>query len=459
MVLCLIALVTMAAVAFFSRATDDAAEEGVRAQQVQVTQVCETGVDHALAGVLSQIPSNSIPFTNGAGAVTYFPSSSSAALPTRALAQGSMASDGNFDNLLIQSIRQADHAASADVTSLRSRNGRSIDAVRWSKPLLLPSGFSSNNQLPCWVYVNRDGSLTNIPTASTVGRFAYNIYDLGGLLDANVAGYHSTVPISDMRILKGTVAGADLTRLPGVTPGAVDALVAFRNPKATNSNYASCVVSSSLRGFLSPVASNATTGTFTNNFFATRQDLIRYAQYQNTPLTNALPYLTHFTRELARPSLSNNGLNNMATRCDLSLLLSPALLGLSGNYPNFSYAAALSPTNASSLPDLFQTLRSAVSYVCSWETNGPTNVFSSVAWTTNTDLKAIAIGANIIDQFTTNSTPIRITYNSNTVSGKKQLPYVSKFFLFITRSSRPRATGTITITRTPTTTLVAAPTG
>ena len=429
MVLCLIALVTTAAVAFFSRATDDAAEEGVRAQQLQVTQVCETGVDHALAGVLSQIPGNSVPFADGSGSVTYLPASPSYALPARALAQGAMASDGNFDNLLVQSIRQADQAASADATSVPSRNGRSVDPVRWGKPQLLASGFTSTNQLPCWVYVNRDGSLTNAPTASTVGRFAYNVYDLGGLLDANVAGYPTTVPVSDMRILKGTVAGADLTQLPGVTRAAVDALVAFRNPLATNGNYASCVVAGASRGFLSPVASNATTGGFTNNFFTTRQDLIRYAQYQNTPLTNALPYLTHFTRELARPSLTNGGLNNMTARCDLSRLTSPALLGLSGNFPNLSHGAALSPANTSAAPDLFQTLRSSISYVYSWETNAPTNVFSTVSWPTNTDLKAVAIGANIIDQFTTNSTPVRITYNADTVAGKKQLPYVSRVFL------------------------------
>lgn len=435
MILCLIALVTTAAVAFFGRASTNSVEENVRVTQAGVRQICESGVDHALAGMISWMASNSTPVINDFGVASYFPTNSSLMPPPRFLAQGTMVSDTNFANLTLQSVAAWDAYASSNSSGVASKNGRKISTESWSKPCLLPSGFSSVDQLPCWIYFNKDGSLSASPSTNTIGRFAYNAYDLGGLLDANVAGYPASVGIAQIPLLKGILAGADLTCLPGVTASDVAALISFRNPQATNlTAYTNYLAGAAATGFLNPVTTNASGGgVVTNAFFASRQDLIRYAQSQNTALTNALPYLTHFSRELARPSLPANGLLNMTSRYDLSRVSNVLATGLSGNTPTYSYAGSLASNVTTTNPDLFQVLRAGISYTNSWETNGPTNVFSDVSWPTNANLKAVALGADIIDQFTTNSAPIRITYGSdtetNTVAGKKQKPYVSRVFL------------------------------
>ena len=434
--LSLIVLVTFASVAFFTRTASNSSIENERVGQIYTQQISESGVDHVLSLLLSEIRDNSVTVTNGAS-LNFFPSSNAAAVPSRSLAQASMLTNASFANLVRQSVEgTADPYVSTHSSGVPSRGGRVVDTNRWNAPCLVTGGFATN-QLSSWIYVNRDGTITNVPSTNAVGRFAYNAYDVGGLLDANSAGAPSASTVAQMAVLKGTQAGADLTRISGVTSAVVDALISFRNPQATNAiAYADYVPGAAASGYLDAVVTNASgSGVTTNAFFASRQDLIRYAQNQNKSLTNALPYLTHFSRELARPSLTNNGLLAMTSRYDLSRLSAPTNIGLRGSAPTYTYTNQLSKNLGSPNPDLFQVLNSAVSYTNSWETNGPTNAFSpnSSGWTTNANLKAIAIGANLIDQFNGTTNPIRITYTnaqgSFTVAGKKQLPAVMQVFL------------------------------
>lgn len=436
--LTLIVLVTFASVAFFSRTAANSSIENARVGQIYTEQISESGVDHVLSLFLSEITGNSILVSNGSSP-NYLPASNAAMVPSRSVCQASMLTDTNFANLIRQSVAgAADSAVSTHSSGTPSRDGRVVDTNRWTAPYLITGGFGSTNQLPSWIYVNRDGTITDVPSANAIGRFAYNAYDIGGLLDANAAGAPSGSSSSQMSVLKGTQAGADLTRIAGMSQAAVDSLVAFRNPQSTNATaYADYVPGAAAKGYLEAVVTNASgTGTTTNVFFASRQDLIRYAQNQNTAVTNALPYLTHFSRELARPSLTNNGLLAMTTRYDLSRVATPTNVGLSGSAPTYTYANPLPANLSVTNPDLFQILGAAVSYTNSWETNGPTNAFaqsSSVAWATNANLKAVAIGANVIDQFNGTTSPIRITYTNSlgsfTMAGKKQLPAVMQVFL------------------------------
>jgi len=436
--LSLIVLVTFASVAFFSRTTSNSAIESARVGQIYTEQISESGADHVIALFLSEISSNSVTVTN-VTSLNYYPYSNAAMVPSRSMAQAAMLTNTAFANLVRQSVSgTADPAVSTHSSGAPSRDGRVVDTNRWNVPYLVTGGFASTNQLPSWIYVNRDGSISSVPSTNAVGRFAYNSYDLGGLLDANAAGAPSGSTASQMAVLKGTEAGADLTQISGVTSAAVDALISFRNPQNTNPTaYADYVPGAAANGYLSAVATNASgSGVTTNAFFASRQDLIRYAQNQNTVLTNALPYLTHFTRELARPSITNNGLLSMTSRYDLSRVTNPANVGLTGSAPTYTYTNALSNNLSSTNPDIFQVLSAAVSYTNSWETNGPTNAFSpssAAGWATNANLKAVAIGANLVDQFNGTTSPIRITYTNSvgsfTVVGKKQLPAVMQVFL------------------------------
>ena len=439
--LALIALVTFASVAFFSRSATNSAIENLRASQVTTSQIAESGVDHILSRFLGEVVTNSQVVRQN-GTDFYFPSNPVAMVPAR-LVSAAILSNSAMNNLIRQSVSGADPVASTHSSGVASRDGRVVDANRWSTPKLLGATLSSTNQLPNWVYVNKDGTLTATPSTNAVGRFSYNAYDVGGLLDANVAGYPSSITASDLMMIKGTQAGADLTRISGVAQADVNALISFRNPQCTNgSGYADYVAGAAGRGFLDSVVTGVSGSvTTTNTLFASRQDLIRYAQTQNTALTNALPYLTHFSREQASPSITNNGLLTMSRRYDLSQLArltNPSVAtsnNLSGAFPSFtrSTTPSLSGTITNATPDLFTVLRAGISYTNSWETNGPTNLFSGSSWTTNLNLKAVALGADIIDRITTNSTPVRITYGdatgTNTVAGKKQLPYISAVYI------------------------------
>ena len=129
-------------------------------------------------------------------------------------------------------------------TATPALNGRFVSPARWNKPLLMqaksvtdntpiaPDGISATSfPSPDWILVAKDGSdthLLNQPPPSTgttaiVGRYAYIIYNEGGLLDANVAGYPSFVTntalptsspaITDQTTYKGALSYADLTQL------------------------------------------------------------------------------------------------------------------------------------------------------------------------------------------------------------------------------------------------------
>lgn len=303
--LAIIVLVTIAVLAFFSHVLSERQVESSRTNHSEAEILSRSAQDYVTGIFLREItdPSNS---SNSAalGTSIYLPLSPTNIVARRAVSASINSSDTNFFNLVRQSIPSADTNASAHNTAEAARNGRLLTASRWNSPCLLGSGgFTQTNQLPNWIYVTRDGGITNTPSADVIGRFAYDVYDIGGLLDVCAAGYPSSV--ANVASLKSTVAGADLTQLPGVTSTAADALITLRNQLSspTTAAYTAAATTLAQKGFLPLVATNATSGvTYTNNAPMSRQDLLRYVRLQNPALTNALPYLTHFSRSLSSPS-------------------------------------------------------------------------------------------------------------------------------------------------------------
>lgn len=205
-------------------------------------------------------------------------------------------------------------------TAVVSRNGRFINTNRWNKPQL--GKFPSTATLPYWILITRSGltnaagiapSFNNPPSGATlnnssatnlnyvIGRVAYAIYDEGSLLDITVAGHPTTLTISDLNQIKGTLAAADLTRIkdsggnPLIDP---DKLIAWRNPTTgINTNtFMRYVTGVAVTNSWRKVAPGDTT-------FLTRQDLIKAAQSGQAGInTNALPYLATFTREKNIPT-------------------------------------------------------------------------------------------------------------------------------------------------------------
>ncbi len=308
-ILAMIVLVTIAIMAFFTHATANQQTETSRSNRTEADLLAQSAGDYVASLFVSEIVNSANSSNTAQNNVTiYFPKSPTNLMPRRALSTGVSLSDTNFFNLVRQSTPNngADINASSHGTAVSSRNGRTIAPARWNYPVLLGSaGFTATNQLPNWIYVTRNGGITATPDTNVIGRFAYNIYDISGLLNANVSGFPGNISATNILQLKTSVAGADLTLLPGLSGNstAVEQLVNFRNRGTIDSEnfYLAGVRVFLADGYTNAIASNSL-GRSTNNFFTGRQDLIRYARTQNKVFTNALPYLTHFSRSLTAPS-------------------------------------------------------------------------------------------------------------------------------------------------------------
>jgi Tfp pilus assembly protein PilX len=209
-------------------------------------------------------------------------------------------------------------------TTNADTSGRVISMARWNAPLLMPTQNPSDTNLtpvstfiaPDWIYITRTAGPSAAWNADlvpntvagalngneVVARYAYVVYDEGGLLDANASGYSPTQFSSPPR-LKISEACADLTQI-GLQDSDITALVAWRNPTNASSatKYSNYIYTPYTNAFLTP-----STG---DRMFTSRQQLIafltQYVANNNTAalarVQGALPYLTHFSRELDAPS-------------------------------------------------------------------------------------------------------------------------------------------------------------
>ncbi len=242
-------------------------------------------------------------------------------------------------------------ASAVNSTTDVSLNNRSVTPARWNRHYLIPrlnSGTAVDSTpiasftSPDWVLVTRSGPTPfpswnpaiKDPTASNpayvTGRYAYAIYDEGGLLDVNVAGFPSPSPSPPSYVQaigrKGSTAYADLTALPTSSaspaptfpPARVNQIVGWRNyastqPSGSITNNTFAFNAASAQNFINLVANNTGFLTVssappynggTDQGFATRQQLIafRTGSADIGFSQNVLQYLGTFSRELNRPS-------------------------------------------------------------------------------------------------------------------------------------------------------------
>ena len=184
----------------------------------------------------------------------------------------------------------------------------------WEAPRILPSTNSlSNSNTPTWVYLTRGGANPTAFSADmalrrgalgvanndyVMGRYAYNLYDLSGALDINAAGFPATGgPEAELAASKGSLAFADLTQLPGMSEEIVDALATWKHEWGNDDE--DYIRRAEGAGWMSLVDND--------NLFLSRQDLLRFAEQHPEALPpEALPYLTHFSRDLDAPSFRPN---------------------------------------------------------------------------------------------------------------------------------------------------------
>ena len=257
----------------------------------------QTAMDIVVAGLRQEIVANATAYTVS-GVTIYNPTAPTNTAPQRLLPSLISRTDTNFSNLQRGSFVEVDPDASTNSTATPAPNGRIVGMDRWNAPMLLGGrGFMADEQLPNWIYLNRDGKATATASTDVLGRYAYTIYDEGGLLDVNVAGYPSSVTGTNLSILKGTLAGADLSQIPGIGFANMDTFVKWRNTNSATSatEYVASVSAAATNGFLTPLPGDRS--------LLSRQDLIALTRSGTLGLTtDALPYLTTFTRTFKAPS-------------------------------------------------------------------------------------------------------------------------------------------------------------
>jgi hypothetical protein len=168
--------------------------------------------------------------------------------------------DASIPNLIRRSFSGDPTNRTSSVSSgATSANGRSISTTRWNSHYLIPRGNPGDTNInpsptptfvaPDWVLVTAQGPAAAPPASAVIGRYAFAVYDEGGLLDMTLAGYPSWSgqPIGTCDPMptpwqlnvahKGIVTMADLTALPAVSApwdqSQVDKIVGWRNYATT----------------------------------------------------------------------------------------------------------------------------------------------------------------------------------------------------------------------------------
>ena len=458
-VLAFVVLLTGVALTFFSRTASERQLAHSSYNDTSADLLARTALDTIVSDFKQEIVNGSTA-TIVNGSTVYAPSLPAYVVPLRS---------GNLTeapNLIRRSIRSdpilappgiGSRASAVNSTTDVSANGRFVTPARWNSHYLIPKQNTGTddsipidafaNATPDWVFVTDQGptvftsTVNDVPSSSVVGRYAYAVYDEGGLLDVNVAGYPtdpSADPIPTQRVgRKGSLAYADLTALPYPIPNGsgvyqVDKIVGWRNYGTTRPSgffptglfasnflidptraaaYFTSIISNT-NGFLSP--STATWNNQTDQLFVQRQELIAF----RSPIgfsVNALQYLGTFSREQNIPTwLPSLPSTSLLTRFPVSeLAVVSQTPPLSGNATEIKtyFGLQWSSTNGrwqyvegGSVPV------SAISPVGS----GQANLFQALNYLLpgNTIANILSLGACIIDQYDVDATTTQIEYGS-----------------------------------------------
>src|SRR5579862_2833139 len=362
-VLAFIVLVTGLIVAFFSRTVIDRQVSNSSAGQQKAAIFAIGAADQIIGDFKQEIVDSSgwspaiTPYLYLYGTTRLYSPNSATAAPYRMTGPGAppnvveiSLSGSSFYPLVSSSTWTVagPARASSALTTGTSQNGRYISLARWNKPCLLTGTDASMTPLmtgsaaftaPNWILVSRSGATPALSgtavfsgsnaqylasgTGAIIGRYAYVVYDEGGVLDANVAGYpvgSGSAAVIPNDAYKSALAYADLTQLPGMSGSMVDTLVGWRNYASTSgsgqvtgafpnpgftsvsgSNYFNYVISNTT-GFLTV---SGTYGNQTDKAFGSRQELIQFFKnglgISGTNL-NVLNYFGTFSRDLNQPS-------------------------------------------------------------------------------------------------------------------------------------------------------------
>ena len=357
LMLAFLVLLTGLIVAFFSRAATERQVSNSGAHKTKSDMLARSALDMIVGDFKQEIVNGSV-----AGSTTAFaPNTPADMVPKQsgvpATPTGSTPPIPNLvrrslrnDPLYNATPRNVSVAASAvNSTSDLSQNGRWVNLARWNSHYLIPrhntgttidstpisplntsspeaNGFTP----PDWVMVTKTGpKVLSAPDQDTIGRYAYAVYNEGGLLDANVAGYPSGLTPEQIS-LKGSQVFADLTKMTITSSGTtlsqsdLDQIIGWRNNATTQAkgslgSYAFNTAGTtsfyesmlSSNGFLTVSPKTfpfpATAASRTDQKFTSRQALLDFRRSSNGPGSagfsqNALQYLGTSSLALNTPS-------------------------------------------------------------------------------------------------------------------------------------------------------------
>jgi len=345
-VLAFVVLLTGLAVAYLSRATTDRQLAHTSFHDTAADVLARGALDTVIGDFKQEIFLGSGVVTPTPGTIIYIPKDTGAGAAANMVPQRNVNLAGVY-NLFRRSGSpeptapgMSSRATSLNSTTNVSANGRYITSTRWNGHYLVPKGDVNTNDpsptptfdavTPNWVFVTAQGPTPSPAPANVVGRYAYAVYDEGGLLNANLVGLPSPSPgavtiasPSPSRTAypsrKGTVAFADLTALP-LTPGGstpnpqtISKIVGWRNYTTatvqTGSTFPDLSPSPSpfVTYFLDNSRDFLTVNTVgnsgrTDQAFVTRSELIRLVLSSIGMSPNVLQYLSTFSRELNAPT-------------------------------------------------------------------------------------------------------------------------------------------------------------
>jgi Tfp pilus assembly protein PilX len=372
-VLAFVVLLTGLVVAYLSRATSDRQVAQSSFHQTNVDQLAQSAIDNIIGDLRQEITDASTATTvnvNGNDVTIYTPTSATYMLPQRNVnltgVYNLIRRSGSPDPVAPgRSTRASAVNSMTDV----SANGRYVTSTRWNGHYLIPKGDVNtsdpsptptfNAVTPDWVFVTSQGATPSPAPANVIGRYAFAIYDEGGLLDANLVGLPSPTPggviipsPSPSRTAypsrRGTIAFADLTALPltpgGITPNptTISKIVGWRNyatttVPVTGGGSAFPNLSPSPSPFVTYFLSNGrdfltvnpvlNSRGRTDQAFSTRLPLIQFvvSGLGAAAVPNLLQYLSTFSREQNSPTWQS-GSNPISQRFQLDNI---SLLGSS----------------------------------------------------------------------------------------------------------------------------------
>src|SRR6266446_4020391 len=350
-VLAFVVLFTVLVVAYVSRTTGDRTVAHGSFNQSKADQFAASAMNNIIGDLRQEITNGSTATTVN-GTTIYTPTSAANMVPQRS---GNAA---GVPNLIRRSVRSdplsgapglGSRASAVNSTTDVSANSRFVTSTRWNSHYLVPKKNTGTDDsipidaftaaTPDWVFVTSDPNnlqagrkVIGSPDPLVIGRYAYAIYDEGGLLDMNLAGYPTGTTVAQSSG-KRSLAFADLTALPYPIPNPsgttyqVDRIVGWRNYATTQAsnnfpdnapaaqafarnfqtsttpatNFYNYVVNNPW-GPLT-VRSNPSPSPYpwngrTDQMFLSRQELIAFRNTTGSS-SNALQYLGTFSRETA----------------------------------------------------------------------------------------------------------------------------------------------------------------